>query len=199
MGVAGRRAASQPVASGDGIKVAEGGEERLRPAAQDFPGAAVGLRGGIVGRSGPEKRELTRALLGGLVGKGRVGGADDVLGPLRAVGGVLRRGRSRGLPLARFAEGEGAAFVGPGGAELLDEPATLASADDGLAGRGFDAEVVLAFHCYPNYSILGSLCKVVWRGLCWLEGGEVRGTRYEVRGTRCEVRDARYEMRVVGR
>ena len=183
MGVAGRRAASQPVASGDGIKVAEGGEERLRPAAQDFPGAAVGLRGGIVGRSGPEKRELTRALLGGLVGKGRVGGADDVLGPLRAgfeegaeaaVGGVLRRGRSRGLPLARFAEGEGAAFVGPGGAELLDEPATLASADDGLAGRGFDAEVVLAFHCYPSYSILGSLCKVVWTGLCWLEGGEVR-------------------------
>src|SRR5438093_6563484 len=100
-----------------------------------------------------------------------------------AVGGVLRRGRSRGLPLARFAEGEGAAFVGPGGAELLDEPATLASADDGLAGRGFDAEVVLAFHRYANYSILGSLCKVVWTGLCWLEGGEVRGTR-------CEVRDA---------
>ena len=46
----------QPLcAAGDGIGIAEGREERLRPLAQSLPGAPVGLRGGVVRRSRDEK------------------------------------------------------------------------------------------------------------------------------------------------
>src|SRR2546422_7019102 len=49
-------------AAGDRVRVAEGGEERLRPAAEDLPRFAVRRRRGIVARHRHEHRELPRKI-----------------------------------------------------------------------------------------------------------------------------------------
>src|SRR5207244_3861431 len=70
-------------ASGDGIRIAERGEGRLRPAAQGLPGAPVGGRCRVLGRSRDEQQEPASALFVRVVGEGRVGGADDVVRQVR--------------------------------------------------------------------------------------------------------------------
>jgi len=51
--------------------------------AKHLPGAPIGLRGGVVARSGDEKREPAGALLVGVVGERCVVGGDDVGGQVR--------------------------------------------------------------------------------------------------------------------
>jgi hypothetical protein len=63
-------------------------------------------------------------------------------------GGRRRRRRPRvGLRLSRFAEGERLVFVGPRRAKALHKPAPPTSANDTLAGWGFEPKVMFTFHC----------------------------------------------------
>src|SRR5205807_4099028 len=61
----------------DRVRVAEGGEEGLLPAAEHLPRPTVRRRRRVVGRGRDEEREAPRPCLVTLVGKGRVVGGDD--------------------------------------------------------------------------------------------------------------------------
>jgi hypothetical protein len=77
---------------------------------------------------------------------GEGGGRAQAVGEGGGAGGGRRRPRV-GLRLSRFAEGERLVFVGPRRAKALHKPAPPTSANDTLAGRGFEPKVMFTFHC----------------------------------------------------
>src|SRR5664280_2775651 len=75
-------------AGGDGITVAERGEERLVEPAEHLPRRTVGRCRRVVGRDGDQRGELASALAVGVVGEGGVVGGDDLGGQVGGAPGV---------------------------------------------------------------------------------------------------------------